>query len=141
MRVRVTGVCIEDDQILLLQQAGDTDRLWQLPGGKVEDGESIRDALVREMQEETGLDVEPGRMLYVCDVEKAHVVHLTFEVTRVGGTLGATAGVDTRPIHAVRWVKLTELPQLGFSQRFLELAASGWPCAGTYMGAKANIGL
>ncbi len=40
VRVRVTGVVIEDDRILLLNQDTDTGRSWSLPGGKVEDGES-----------------------------------------------------------------------------------------------------
>ena len=38
-------------------------RSWSLPGGKVEEGETLAAALVREMREETGLDVEPGRLL------------------------------------------------------------------------------
>ncbi len=36
---------------------------------------------------------------------------------------------------------LPDLPSLGFSPRFAELARAGWPGAGSYMGAKANIGL
>jgi ADP-ribose pyrophosphatase YjhB (NUDIX family) len=63
VRVRVTGVVIEDDRILLLNQDTDTGRSWSLPGGKVEDGETLAAALVREMRAETGLDVEPGRLL------------------------------------------------------------------------------
>ena len=67
---------------------------WAMPGGKVEEGETLADALVREMQEETGLDVEPGRLLYVCDHlpgNGTHVVHLTFEARRTGGTVGDVA--------------------------------------------------
>jgi len=50
------------------------------------------------MAEETGLDVEVGRLLYVCDHLSAHVVHITFEVRRTGGEMGAVAGKDTRPM-------------------------------------------
>ena len=50
--VRVTGVVIEDDMILLLDQDTDTGRSWSLPGGKVEPGETLAEALVREMREE-----------------------------------------------------------------------------------------
>lgn len=146
MHVRVTGVVIDEDQrILLLNQDTDTGRVWSLPGGKVEEGEPIANALVREMREETGLDVEPGRLLYVCDHlpgNGTHVVHLTFEATVTGGTAGdVTAGLDTRPIRGVEFVKLAALPSLGFGDRFAELAMAGFPGAGSYMGPKANIGL
>lgn len=60
----------------------------------------------------------------------------------MGGTLGAIkAGADSRPIRAVEFVKLADLPSLGFSERFVELARAGWPDAGSYMGPKSNIGL
>jgi ADP-ribose pyrophosphatase YjhB (NUDIX family) len=141
----VTGVVIEDDRILLLNQDTDTGRSWSLPGGKVEEGETLAEALIREMREETGLDIEPGRLLYACDHlpgNGTHVVHLTFEARRAGGTVGATiAGLDTRPIRGVEFVKLTDLPSLGFSERFGELAMAGFPGAGSYMGPKTAIGL
>lgn len=145
MQVRVTGVVIEGDRILLLNQDTDSGRSWSLPGGKVEQGETLREALVREMREETGLDVRPGRLLYVCDHLPGggtHVVHLTFEASRTGGKQGAvTPGVDTRPIRGVEYVKIADLPLLGFGDRFAELAMAGFPGAGSYMGVKANIGL
>jgi ADP-ribose pyrophosphatase YjhB (NUDIX family) len=138
----VTGILIEDGQILLLNQDTDGPRTWSLPGGKVEDGETLAQALVREMREETGVEVRPGRLLYLCDHVPAHVVHITFEVERVGGVVGAVeAGKDTRPIRGVEFVKLSELPGLGFSETFIRLAESGFPGAGTYKGPKSAIGL
>lgn len=142
MNVRVTAIVIEDGQILLLDQDTESDRSWSLPGGKVEPGETLHEALVREVREETGVEVRVGDLLYVCDVTAANVVHLTFVCEQVGGELGAfTPGVDSRPIRSVEFVKLAELPALGFSQTFVDLAEAGWPGAGSYMGAKANIGL
>jgi ADP-ribose pyrophosphatase YjhB (NUDIX family) len=82
----------------------------------VEEGETIGDALVREMREETGLEVEPGRLLYSCDHLPGggiHVVHLTFEACRTGGTAGrVTAGLYTRPICGVEFIKIADLPSL-----------------------------
>jgi ADP-ribose pyrophosphatase YjhB (NUDIX family) len=139
--VRVTGVVIEDGCVLLLDQDTGGGRSWSLPGGKVEPGETLAEALVREMREETGVEVEAGRLLYVCDHVPAGVVHITFEARRVGGVAGDIAGVDTRPIRGVRFVRLADLPGLGFGERFVELARAGFPGAGSYMGAKAAIGL
>jgi len=41
----------------------------------------------------------------------------------------------------VEFVKLSELPALGLSDRFAELATAGFPDAGSYMGSKSAIGL
>lgn len=143
MRTRVTGVVVNDaDEILLVRQDTGGPRRWSLPGGKVEDGETLEAALVREMREETGVEVEAGRLLYVCDNVPARVVHITFEARVVGGELGAVApGADTRPIHAVAFVPLADLTRLGFTDLFAGLCRDGFPGAGSYRGPKAAIGL
>jgi ADP-ribose pyrophosphatase YjhB (NUDIX family) len=142
MRIRVTGIVIEGARLLVLNQDTDSGRSWSLPGGKLEDGETLAAALVREMKEETGLDVEPGRLLYLCDYLPAQVVHMTFEARRTGGTVGdIAAGADKRPIRGVEFVPFSELTSLGFSERFAELVIAGFPGAGSYMGPKSAIGL
>jgi 8-oxo-dGTP pyrophosphatase MutT (NUDIX family) len=60
--VSVKGVVRQDDGIILLKnQRGE----WELPGGKLEVGESITACLAREFQEELALSVEPGPVLDV----------------------------------------------------------------------------
>ncbi|MFI8811371.1 MULTISPECIES: NUDIX domain-containing protein [unclassified Streptomyces] len=138
----MTGIVIEDDRLLLLNQDTDGPRSWSLPGGKVEDGETLEEALVREMREETGAEIEVGRLLYLCDNINAHVVHITFEARRVGGEIGAVEeGADTRPIRGVEFVALDDVPALGFSDLFVKLCRQGFPGAGSYMGPKSAIGL
>jgi hypothetical protein len=138
-----TGSGYDDliDQIAATCAGGDPAALT----GKVEEGEPLAAALVREMREETGLEVEPGRLLYVCDhlpSNGSHVLHLTFEALRVGGSLGDVAvGLDSRPIRSVEFVSLADLPALGFGPRFVDLAIAGFPGAGSYMGPKSSIGL
>ncbi|WP_283138632.1 NUDIX domain-containing protein [Rhizohabitans arisaemae] len=143
--VRVTGVVVEGDAILLLNQDTGTGRSWSLPGGKVEPGETLAEALVRELREETGVEVRPGRLLYVCDhlpVGGTHVVHITFAASRVGGVVGDVAvGLDSRPIRGVEFVPLANLTALGFGETFARLARDGFPGAGSYMGPKSAIGL
>lgn len=73
-----------DGRLLLVQRAHDPGRgRWSLPGGRVEPGEDEHTALIREMREETGLQVRPGRLVavvhrgpyriadYLCDMVNA----------------------------------------------------------------------
>jgi ADP-ribose pyrophosphatase YjhB (NUDIX family) len=60
-RPSVYGVIIEDGKILLSKQWGDG---YDFPGGGIDIGESIDEALKREVKEETGLDVEIGRIVH-----------------------------------------------------------------------------
>jgi 8-oxo-dGTP diphosphatase len=60
------GAVIKDDagRLLLIRRGHEPGKgLWSVPGGRVEDGESDADALVREVREETGLIVAPGRLI------------------------------------------------------------------------------
>jgi ADP-ribose pyrophosphatase YjhB (NUDIX family) len=97
------------------------------------------------MREETGLDVEVGRLLYLCDHlpdSQTHVVHVSFEVRRTGGVLGdIKPGADSTPILGVEFARIADLPDLGFTERFCDLAQAGFPDAGSYAGPKSAIGL
>lgn len=142
--IRVTGILIENDEILLVQQKVSDKRNWSLPGGRVEQGETLQQGLVREMKEETGLDVELVRMLYVCDVAASAntVVHITFLLRRVGGEIVLpTNEFDENAIHDVRFVPVADLVSYGFSEKFIEVIKEGFPNAGNYVGDKASIGL
>jgi glycerol 3-phosphatase-2 len=83
---------------LLLQRRSDNG-LWGLPGGGVEPGESVSEAIVREVREETGLEVAPVRLVGVYsapaigqivtypDGNVIHYVSTSFECRIVGGAL------------------------------------------------------
>ena len=59
-----SAVVVDEDGAILLHRREDTE-LWSIPGGAMEAGESIARTVVREVKEETGLDVEPVSILGV----------------------------------------------------------------------------
>ena len=97
VRTSVSAVIFDRRGRLLLQQRSDGGQ-WGLPGGSVEIGESLRDAIIREVNEETGLTVTPGRLvgLYSSpafqivrypDGNAWHYVNACFECRVRGGRL------------------------------------------------------
>jgi len=142
--IRVTGILIEHARLLIVKQKIEPGRNWSLPGGRVESGESLREAMIREMKEETGLNVKCVKLLYVCEKQNASppILHITFLLERESGEIRLpTNEFDENPIADVRFVDITELKDYDFSDRFIQMIRDGFPESGSYMGAKSNIGL
>jgi 8-oxo-dGTP pyrophosphatase MutT (NUDIX family) len=122
-RVAAYAVLVEGGRILLTQMSGRTriEGLWTLPGGGIDHGEDLRDAVVREVHEETGLLIDPGRVLDVHSshftgpnsdgvVEDYHGIHVIFEATLRPESVGVEPHVleaNSSTAHAA-WVPVEE---------------------------------
>ena len=91
LRLRVSGISIVDDKILLVKHTsiGVNGILYAPPGGGLSYGESVQETLVREMKEETNLEVVPRRFLFVNEYLDLplHAIELFFEIEIKGGQL------------------------------------------------------
>ena len=89
VRLRVSGLCWRDDALLLVKHRMGNGHLWAPPGGGIEFGEFIEDALKREFLEETGLEIAVGKFLFGCQFVKnpLHAIELFFQVVAVSGEI------------------------------------------------------
>lgn len=119
----VIGLLHQADQILLVQQQGpdDPQPYWVLPGGLVELGELISDALYREVHEETGLQITAvHRLAYCSQIRHAQSATQTlaflFDIATWTGTLGAQD--PDQEVLQVAWCPLPDA--------LCKLEAIGW---------------
>ena len=97
IRPGVSAIILTPEGVLLQRRSDNG--FWGLPGGSVEPGESVVEAVIREVREETGLEVRPGRLIGVYsspalhqivtypDGNVIHYVSSSFECELLGGTL------------------------------------------------------
>ncbi|MES1147296.1 MAG: NUDIX domain-containing protein [bacterium] len=120
MRIRVTGIVLRGDEVLMVEcsQPGIGVHL-NFPGGGLDPGETLHQALVRELREECCLDVTPGRLLTVTehweDSTRLDTLCFTFEAIP---TKGQEAKMSAQPdlyqtgVGWYRWADLASLKVL-----------------------------
>jgi 8-oxo-dGTP diphosphatase len=122
--VGIGAVMICDGKILLEKRKGEPGRdKWTIPGGLVELGEDTEQTVIREVREETNLEVEEPRLIDVVDsltVDeddkiKYHFVILDYFVKLKGGTLKAAD--DAAELN---WVKFDEVESYDLTKSFRE---------------------
>jgi ADP-ribose pyrophosphatase YjhB (NUDIX family) len=107
----VGAVIVEDGRLLLIRRGRGAYRgYWAVPGGRQQRGETMREAVIREVREETGLIVDVGDVVWAGDIMDGaqppayHYVVVDFAATPTGGHL--EAGDDAAE---VRWVPMEEV--------------------------------
>ncbi|RCG29083.1 NUDIX hydrolase [Sphaerisporangium album] len=119
--VSVAGVIIDDQGCALLTQRRDNGH-WEAPGGVLERDEDIITGLLREVREETGLDVEPVTLTGVYKNMTRGIVALVFRCKVIGGHL-----TETDETRSFQWVTADEVRALAseaFGVRVLDAMRS-----------------
>ena len=114
VQVAVGGVAVSEGSLLLVLRARPPQAgRWSLPGGRVEPGERLADAVVREVKEETGIDTRCGELVGWAEriSTEFHFVILDFSVEVIRGST-PTAGDDAA---RAAWVAVDEVLDLELS--------------------------
>jgi ADP-ribose pyrophosphatase YjhB (NUDIX family) len=127
-KVAVGVIVAQDERILLCRRDLEPGRgRWSFPSGYVDAGEPVLAAARREVLEETGLDVEVGRLVGVYDSPNRPVVYVVYAGRVLGGELRAR-----EEVQAVGYFDPAALPELAFEHdgRILADWRLGLPATG-----------
>ncbi len=107
-KVSVNCIIEKDGRALLVQEAvGKIRGLWSVPGGKVGEGESFKEAVIREVKEETNLDVLDSEEISIIQEEPNHTSKHIFKVKAEGNPKPQVG-----EILDVKWFTLEEIQKM-----------------------------
>ena len=92
-RVRVAGIYIENDSILLVKHKKENKEYYLLPGGAQEDFETLENALKREWLEELSLEISIGELAFIgesippVNSKKNHILQVVFQINSIDGSI------------------------------------------------------
>ncbi len=123
LRIRVAGIIVQDEKLLVTGYSINAHRFFSLPGGGQEYGETAEQALRRELDEETALKLEDCELAYVAetffpdpfDAEPLHLIGLYFRAKVSGESRLGFVSPDSPEasiMDELRWVSRKELKQL-----------------------------
>ena len=115
-RVRVAGILIEDDKILLIEHLKKDKRYWLVPGGGVDWGESTAEALIREYNEETNLDISVEKFLFLSETiapdKQKHVINLYFQIKVLKNSIENMQLGDEKNLTDLRFITKNEIENI-----------------------------
>lgn len=129
--VSVAGAVVNDEGKLLAIQRADNLH-WEPPGGLVEPGETLTETLIREVLEETGVRVEPGRLTGVYQNMQRDIVALVFRCAPLSGEL-----TTSDEAHSIRWLTPEEVAanmDEAYAVRLLDALEHGGPLVRSHDG-------
>jgi ADP-ribose pyrophosphatase YjhB (NUDIX family) len=128
--VAVSAAVFRDSRLLIVRRAQPPAAgLYTLPGGVVELGETLAEAAVREVREETGLEIEPLTLVGYRQVisrdpnglVERHFVILPFVARWLAGEI-----ILNEELAEARWLKPSELSGLATTEGLAEIVATAW---------------
>lgn len=108
----IAGCVVEkDNKILMVQEGLDfCYGQWNFPAGHVNEFENVTDAAVREVKEETGLDVKLKGVLPICETELRNETHVIIRF--VAEVIGGKIEFDSNEIVDVKWIDIKDIEKM-----------------------------
>lgn len=114
-KIEVVASFLERNKKFLIVKKDD---LWEFPGGKVKEGEDLKEALEREIKEELGVEIEVGKILFIYEMENYIFYFFSSKIKK--GKLSLKEHKD------LKWIKLNQRDNFKFyepDEKFLSSMA------------------
>ena len=126
----VSAAIVRDGRILVVRRARDPGRgLYSLPGGVVEAGETLAEAIIREVEEETGLSIQPMALAGHREAiirDKAHRVERHFVILSFACRWVAGEPVLNEELAEAHWLRPDELAGLKTTEGLADIVATAF---------------